>query len=115
MHLFRPLAWLPRLLFFRRRARPLGARLRLALEELGPIFVKFGQALSVRPDLLPPEVAAELTKLQDQVPPFPPEQALAALEKAFDQPVETVFAVVRARAARGRIDRSGPCRTASRR
>ena len=45
-------------------------RLREALEELGPIFVKFGQALSVRPDLLPPEIAAELAKLQDQVPPF---------------------------------------------
>ena len=69
-HLFRPLAWLGRLLAFGRRRLPLGVRLRQALEELGPVFVKFGQALSVRPDLLPPDIAAELAKLQDQVPPF---------------------------------------------
>ena len=91
-HLFRPIAWLPKLLFFRRNKRPLGVRLRLALEELGPIFVKFGQALSVRPDLLPPEVAQELAKLQDQVPPFPAEQAVAMLEKAFGEPVDALFA-----------------------
>src|SRR5688500_17033199 len=91
-HLFRPLAWFGRLLAFGRRRRPLGVRLRLALEELGPIFVKFGQALSVRPDLLPPDIAAELAKLQDQVPPFAGEQAEAALRSAFGKPVEQVFA-----------------------
>ena len=67
-------------------------RLREALEELGPIFVKFGQALSVRPDLLPPDIAAELAKLQDQVPPFPGEHAAAALTAAFGRPVDEVFA-----------------------
>ncbi|HEX7236442.1 MAG TPA: ubiquinone biosynthesis regulatory protein kinase UbiB [Gammaproteobacteria bacterium] len=91
-HLFRPLAWLGRLLSFGRRRQPLGVRLRKALEELGPIFVKFGQALSVRPDLLPPDIAAELAKLQDQVPPFAGEQATAALTAAFGKPVEQVFA-----------------------
>ena len=90
-HLFRPLAWLGRLLSFGRRRKPLGVRLREALEELGPIFVKFGQALSVRPDLLPPAIAAELAKLQDQVPPFAGEQAEAALVAAFGRPVEQVF------------------------
>jgi ubiquinone biosynthesis protein len=91
-HLFRPLAWLGRLLSFGRRRQPLGVRLREALEELGPIFVKFGQALSVRPDLLPPEIAAELSKLQDQVPPFAGDAAAATLAAAFGRPVEQVFA-----------------------
>jgi ubiquinone biosynthesis protein len=91
-HLFRPVAWLGRVLSFGRRRGPLGVRLRKALEELGPIFVKFGQALSVRPDLLPPDIAAELAKLQDQVPPFADAQAAAALEAAFGRPVEQVFA-----------------------
>jgi ubiquinone biosynthesis protein len=90
-HLFRPLAWLGRLLAFGRRREPLGVRLRKALEELGPIFVKFGQALSVRPDLLPPEVALELAKLQDQVPPFAGAEAEAALAAAFGKPVDEVF------------------------
>jgi ubiquinone biosynthesis protein len=91
-HLFRPLAWLRRLLPYGRSAEPLGVRLREALEELGPIFVKFGQALSVRPDLLSPEIAAELAKLQDQVPPFLGEMAVATLEAAFGRPVGELFA-----------------------
>jgi ubiquinone biosynthesis protein len=91
-HLFRPLAWLRRLLPYGRSAEPLGVRLREALEELGPIFVKFGQALSVRPDLLSPEIAAELAKLQDQVPPFLGEVAVATLEAAFGRPVGELFA-----------------------
>jgi ubiquinone biosynthesis protein len=91
-HLLRPVAWLRRILPRRRSSLPLGARLRVALEELGPIFVKFGQALSVRPDLLSPEVAEELAKLQDQVPPFPGELAVETLERAFGQPVDTLFA-----------------------
>ncbi len=91
-HLFRPLALIRKLLPFGRKKQPLGVRLRLALEELGPIFVKFGQALSVRPDLLSAEVAAELAKLQDQVPPFAGEEAVRTLEAAFGTPVDQVFA-----------------------
>ena len=71
--------------------RPRGERLRLALEELGPIFVKFGQMLSTRQDLLPPDVAAELTKLQDQVPPFCGDKATAIVEKALGDSVTTLF------------------------
>ena len=69
-----------------------GARLRLALEELGPVFIKFGQAVSTRPDLLPPDIAAELTKLQDAVPPFPGEQAQALVAAALARPLQEVFA-----------------------
>jgi len=71
---------------------PRGERLRLALEELGPVFVKFGQALSTRPDILPPEVAQELSKLQDRVPPFPGAEARAIVEKALGKPVGEIFA-----------------------
>jgi ubiquinone biosynthesis protein len=68
------------------------ARLRLALESLGPIFVKFGQMLSTRRDLLAPALADELAKLQDRVPPFPTEQALARLEAEYGRTVDAVFA-----------------------
>ncbi|MBL6752485.1 MAG: ubiquinone biosynthesis regulatory protein kinase UbiB [Nevskia sp.] len=71
---------------------PRGERLRLALEELGPVFVKFGQALSTRPDILPPDVAAELARLQDQVPPFPGAQARAIVEHSLGRPVDELFA-----------------------
>jgi ubiquinone biosynthesis protein len=91
-HLFRPLVWIRRIVPRRRQTLPLGARVRLALEELGPIFVKFGQALSVRPDVVGPEIAAELVKLQDEVPPFPAEQAVDTLERAFGRPVAALFA-----------------------
>lgn len=67
-------------------------RLRLALEELGPIFVKFGQALSTRRDLLPDDFAEELALLQDQVPPFPSEQSVAIIESALGKPVRELFA-----------------------
>ena len=92
-HLLRPL----RFLFYlapRRRdsSAPLGERIRLALEELGPIFVKFGQAISTRRDLLPPDIADELAKLQDAVPPFPAEEAIAIIEGAYDESVDSVFA-----------------------
>ena len=92
-HLLRPLRF-PFYLFPRRRDRsaPLGERIRLALEELGPVFVKFGQALSTRRDLLPPDIADELAKLQDAVPPFPVEAALAMIESAYRRPVDEVFA-----------------------
>jgi ubiquinone biosynthesis protein len=91
-HLLRPLAWIRRLLPYGRSREPLGTRLREALEELGPIFIKFGQALSTRPDLLTPEVAAELAKLQDQVPAFAGDLAADALAAAFGQPASAVFA-----------------------
>ncbi len=71
---------------------PRGERMRLALERLGPIFVKFGQVLSTRRDLLPPDVADELARLQDRVPPFPAAQARALVEQAFGRPLEAVFA-----------------------
>src|SRR5574343_1827957 len=70
---------------------PRGERLREALERLGPIFVKFGQVLSTRRDLLPPDIAEELAKLQDRVPPFSSEVAVATIERAFHQPVDQLF------------------------
>lgn len=76
----------------RRLDAPPGRRLREALERLGPIFVKFGQVLSTRRDLLPPEVADELARLQDRVPPFPAAVARTLVEKAFGRPIEAVFA-----------------------
>ena len=80
------------LLFWRDLSAPRGERLRLALEGLGPIFVKFGQVLSTRRDLLPTDIADELAKLQDQVPPFPSHQAVAHLERVYGRPVKEVFA-----------------------
>lgn len=71
--------------------RPRGERLRLALESLGPIFVKFGQVLSTRRDLLPPDIADELARLQDRVPPFDPDRAVAIIERAFGRPITTLF------------------------
>ena len=72
-------------------ARPRAERLRLALESLGPVFVKFGQLLSVRPDVVPEDVAQELAKLQDNVPPFPWEDVVATLERAYGKPHAQVF------------------------
>ena len=92
VHFLRPLRFLfafaPRKVD---RSTPLGKRIRLALEELGPIFVKFGQALSTRRDLLPRDMADELAKLQDLVPPFPGSEAVDILEEAYDQPLSEVF------------------------
>lgn len=95
-HLFRPF----RFLFYmwppnwgrRRSAKPRGERIREALEELGPIYVKFGQSVSTRRDLLPEDIGIELAKLQDQVPPFSGELALQAIEDAYGQPAGEVFA-----------------------
>jgi len=70
---------------------PRGERIRLTLEALGPIFVKFGQVLSTRRDLLPEDIADELAKLQDQVPPFSNEESRRLIEKALGQPIEEVF------------------------
>ncbi len=91
-HFLRPLRYFFRL--FPRssdRSEPLGKRIRLALQELGPIFVKFGQAVSTRRDLLPPDMADELAMLQDRVPPFPAEQAIEIIEKAYGKSVHEVF------------------------
>jgi ubiquinone biosynthesis protein len=91
-HLLRPLRFLFYLIPQRRdTSAPLGERIRLALEELGPIFVKFGQVISTRRDLLPRDIADELAKLQDRVPPFPAEEAIAILNEAYGEPVEQVF------------------------
>jgi ubiquinone biosynthesis protein len=95
-HLYRPLRFLfylqPSTWSERRRGGSRGERLRLALEELGPIFIKFGQAISTRRDLLPPDVADELAKLQDRVPPFPGSLARATIERALGAPVGELFA-----------------------
>jgi ubiquinone biosynthesis protein len=95
-HLYRPLRFLfflsPWTWFQRSRGATRAERLRLALEELGPIFVKFGQAVSTRRDLLPPDIADELARLQDRVPPFPGAQARTAIEASFHRPLAELFA-----------------------
>ena len=75
----------------RNLSAPRGQRLRQALEHLGPVFVKLGQVLSTRRDLLPSDIADELAKLQDQVPPFPSDVAVASIEKALGRPVDQIF------------------------
>src|SRR3989338_7698679 len=79
------------LLFLRNTSEPRAVRLRLALENLGPIFVNFGQMLSTRRDLMPADIADELAKLQDRVPPFPSAQAIAMLEATYGKPLHEVF------------------------
>ena len=95
IHLFRPFRFLIYLMhwnwFFRDRSNR-GQRIRCALEDLGPIFIKFGQMLSTRKDLLPEEIAEELVLLQDNVPPFSGARSKAIIEKAFKQPVQDIFA-----------------------
>jgi ubiquinone biosynthesis protein len=87
------LSAIARVVSFGRNLRaPRGQRLRMALEHLGPIFVKFGQVLSTRRDLLPADVADELARLQDRVPPFDSSVAIATIERAFRRPVDTIFA-----------------------
>src|SRR5688572_2639574 len=73
------------------RNRSRGERLRLALESLGPVFVKFGQLLSVRPDIVPEDIATELAKLQDTVAPVPWPQIAATLDRAYGRPLSQVF------------------------
>jgi ubiquinone biosynthesis protein len=94
-HLYRPLRFLfylsPWTWFQRRHGATRAERARLALEELGPIFVKFGQALSTRRDLLPVDIADELAKLQDRVPPFPGELARASLERSYGCNLDELF------------------------
>ncbi|MFM9913372.1 MAG: ubiquinone biosynthesis regulatory protein kinase UbiB [Methylophilaceae bacterium] len=80
------------LLFWRRFSTPRAVRLRLALEKLGPIFVKFGQIISTRRDLIPQDIADELAKLQDQVPPFSGDEVLKVIQQTYGKPVDQVFA-----------------------
>ncbi|MGH8198518.1 MAG: ubiquinone biosynthesis regulatory protein kinase UbiB [Steroidobacteraceae bacterium] len=93
-HLYRPLRfvfWLSPWTWFTRRRGSRGERLRRALEDLGPVFVKFGQVVSTRRDLLPTDIADELAMLQDQVPPFPGDAAKARIEEALGRPVDSLF------------------------
>ena len=91
-HLYRPLRFVfllsPWTWAVRRRDEPRAVRLREALQELGPIFVKFGQALSTRRDLLPIDIAEELAKLQDRVPPFDGRIARRIVEDAYGRAAE---------------------------
>ncbi len=82
---FNPWYWLTR------ETLPRGVSIRIALEQLGPVFVKFGQILSTRRDILPDDIADELEKLQDRVPPFPGELAKKIIEQKFNKPVEDIF------------------------
>ena len=94
LHLFRPLRYLTYLspsYIMGKRKGARGERLRMALEDLGPIFVKFGQILSTRQDLLPPDIGEELSQLQDNVPPFADNLARQIIEKSLEVPIEDVF------------------------
>ncbi len=94
-HLLRPVRFLMYLApwyWVRDRSLSRGLRIRRTLEDLGPIFVKFGQILSTRRDLLPDDIAEELIRLQDQVPPFDPAQARQIIEQSFGKPVGELFA-----------------------
>jgi len=87
LHLFRPYAWLMRIFMRSEVSRDFGTQLRLVLERLGPTFIKFGQMLSTRVDLLPVDVAMELKKLQDEVPPEPFATVRGVLERVFKRPL----------------------------
>ena len=94
LHLFRPIRFLFYLLpwnWIPRKRASRGERIRRSLEDLGPIFVKFGQMLSTRPDLLPDDIAEELSRLQDRVPPFPGTVARSIIETAYGHPIETLL------------------------
>ena len=93
-HLLRPFRFLIYFLpwnWFRRDRAPRGERIRKALEDLGPVFIKFGQMLSTRRDLLADDIADELQLLQDAVPPFPNKTAKQIIEKAFGRSLEDLF------------------------
>jgi ubiquinone biosynthesis protein len=93
-HLFRPFRFIIYIFpwnWFRRKRKPRAVRMREALEDLGPIFIKFGQMLSTRRDLLADDIADELQRLQDDVPAFPGKQATAIIEKAFGKTVAELF------------------------
>ena len=88
----RLVTWLPGWQLLMRRQQPLACRLRLAMESLGPAFIKLGQMLATRRDLLPPQIADELARLQDQVVPFSGEEAHAMVGRILDCPLDMVFA-----------------------
>ena len=93
-HLYRPMRLLRVIPPWRQRDvsdKPRGERLRLALNEMGPIYVKFGQIVSTRRDLVAPDIADELALLQDQVPPFPGDEAQAIIEDVLGKPVSELF------------------------
>ena len=93
-HLFRPFRLVIYIFpwdWFRRKRKPRAVRMREALEDLGPIFIKFGQMLSTRRDLLADDIADELQRLQDNVPPFPNKQAKQIIEKAYGNSVAELF------------------------
>ncbi len=93
-HLFRPFRFIIYLFpwnWFRRKRKPRAVRIREALEDLGPIFIKFGQMLSTRRDLLADDIADELQRLQDDVPAFPGKHSTAIIEKAFGKKVGDLF------------------------
>ena len=93
-HVFRPIRFLLYLLpwnWVRTHREPRAVRIRRALEELGPLFVKFGQILSTRRDLLSDDIADELSKLQDAVAPFPGVEAKAIVERAYQRSIGEVF------------------------
>lgn len=94
-HLFRSIRYLGYLSpnYWRSKsAESRGVRIRRTLEDLGPIYIKFGQTLSTRKDLLPEDIAEELVKLQDKVPPFPAEQAIKIIEQQLAMPLDAAFA-----------------------
>ncbi len=95
-HLFRPVRFLfllsPWTWGQRKSDRPRAVRIREALQELGPVYVKFGQSVSTRQDILPEDIGAELAKLQDKMPPFSGEEALAQIVAIYGVPAEEVFA-----------------------
>ena len=88
----KPLIYLTPWHYFPSKKLTRGERIRLALEELGPIFIKFGQTLSTRRDLLPDDIGSELAKLQDTCPPFPAKDSKSIIEKALDESVLILFA-----------------------
>ena len=93
-HLFRSIRFLAAFspyYWMRKQSEPRGVRIRKALEDLGPIYVKFGQALSTRKDLLPDDIADELVKLQDRVPPFSSDLAKSIIERELGQPIAANF------------------------
>ena len=88
----------PRRWFRGKTDQPRGERIRLALEELGPLYVKFGQSLSTRPDLLPEDIAKELSKLQDDVPPFDEELVMEIMSKTYPDGIDEIFSEFDAKA-----------------
>ena len=87
----------------------------MALEELGPIFVKFGQVLSTRRDLMPPDIADELALLQDRVPPFDSDLAIAQITRSLRRPPGPAVRQLRTHAGGVGLDRAGALRHAEER